>query len=54
MKKYFYSIKLETSFANIVRASKVHVVVQYGVIWANYAMDVAKTLVTRSETLERL
>ena len=34
---------MKTSSMNIVRASKMHVCVEYGHILANYAMDVAKT-----------
>ena len=37
---------------NIVRASNVHVCVQYGIILANYVMDVAISVVIRAETLE--
>ena len=52
MENVFFSIKMKTSSVNIVRASKMHVCVEYGHSLANYAMDVAKTPVIWPETLE--
>ena len=43
---------MKTSSVNIVRASKMHVCVEYGHILANYDMDVAKTPVIWPETLK--
>ena len=51
-KWFFFPINMKTSSVNIVRASKMHVCVEYGHILANYAMDVAKTPVIWPETLE--
>ena len=51
-KMVFFPINMKTSSVNIVRASKMHVCVEYGHILANYAMDVAKTPVIWPETLE--
>jgi hypothetical protein len=48
----FFPINMKTSSLNIVRASNMHVCVEYGHILANYAMDVAKTPVIWHETLE--
>jgi hypothetical protein len=48
----FFPINMKTSSLNIVRASNMHVCVEYGHILANYAMDVAKTPVIWNETLE--
>jgi hypothetical protein len=51
-KMVFFPINMKTSSMNIVRASKMHVCVEYGHILANYTMDVAKTPVIWPETLE--
>jgi hypothetical protein len=50
--KVFFPINMKTSSVNIVRASNMHVCVEYGHILANYAMDVAKTPIIWPETLE--
>jgi hypothetical protein len=52
MENGFFPINMKASSVNIVRASKMHVCVEYGHIFANYAMDVAKTTVIWPETLE--
>ena len=52
MENGFFPINMKTSSVNIVRASKMHVCVEYGHILANYVMDVAKTPVIWPETLE--
>ena len=67
MENGFFPINMKTSSVNIVRASKMHVCVEYGHILldiyghvcveyghilANYVMDVAKTSVIWPETLE--
>ena len=50
---FLFNKKKKTSFVNIVRASKMHVCVEYGPIKINYAMYLAITPVTSTETLER-
>ena len=44
-------MKRKTSSVNIVRASKMHVCVEYGHISTNYVMDLAITPVIWPETL---
>ena len=48
---FFIQLK-KTSFVNIVRASKTHVCAEYEPIQRNYAMYLAITPVTSTETLE--
>ena len=52
MENDFLCNEKKTFFVNIVRASKMHVCVEYGHIWTNYAMDVAITPVVRTESQE--
>ena len=47
---FFFAMKRKTFFVNIVRAFKMHVCVEYGNIWTNYAMDVAITPVIWTES----
>ena len=52
MENGFFIQQKKTSFVNIVRASKMHVWVEYGPIQTNYAMYLAITPVISTETLE--
>ena len=47
---FFCAMKRKTFFINIACASKIHICVEYGNIWTNYAMDVAITPVIWTES----